>query len=1276
MKRLILIGLFVILMVSMVSADGSITGKIDGEEYSISLGEEINFDDEDFPFGEKLEFCHFVWEEKRLEMGWEGLEGMDCTLENTGSLKLNVWVKLISDLEQETGSPYSFSLFGEMVYNIDANTRFYFEMPYDEVRVELSDRVSQAQVMIESTRLVGGEVGQEFTFSVSEVDVDGEMENRHNFELRDEGLELIPPLSDEGYSVIVNDYPLNVHSGSRIEYDWGQEAIIVTMNYLDEDMDCLGSTADSSSLEFTNPIDPEDTNTYTIYQDKCNTEIYLDSPGEGVNNIEKGFEVYSKTNSNNIDVKVSKEESSAWTNFVLSNGDMLNLILEGEGLSKLTINKDENERGKLFVCYQNFNFAEETTFGDNTYIEFSASFVEGTEGRAVILCDFYTANFEYNSESADGSYYLEFGRDYPKFNIYDASDLGPHSGGMDGKVLEATNTEGGAQWRASSNADFVDTTNPGLIKLSKLGNEKESKFEISLSQEVVVKEIVGFDWLNVISDTHYSLYADQFRIGNVDYMPENGQATIYLDGEGGLESNLIAAAAVSEIENEKVFSFFDRFASLITGRATTDDLADELDELEEGEVDGDLYPGRQPASVGTNTGEWGEEGYEVTGLSGGSGEDIDLADGFTVDQMGDIEVITNGGGVGGYDDTMQVFGENTNVVFNSGGHLYNYETGKKYVLKRGSYEIHAVNSKMAVIDCCSGGGRVENLDRGVYHSGCVPKKGRYDKSKQPDERLAVYRLESQPTCSGGFEDIGDALVGDNGELKSELEPGEIEEEFLDKCADKGEQWGCNCARRTVDSDGSCVSKTTYEGLWIKSECDGTQSCDSTSNLCFGDQFYCCTPGAKTVSGVAYKGEDSYAFYTDDVDGHEFVCKETGKIEGEEGLGAVASAGLGAANGVLGDGTADEGGEICDNQIDDDGDELVDCMDRDCSGQNGCEGGGTGFCDSNNDCPEGSFCDGVACMERDGTEVEICDNGLDDDGDEFVDCTDTECFGHEVCPDREESGCVPNELYCKDSSPNDIFYKDEDCQEFVYESCIDGLCQETMIGDTAEGSYAYCNIDIDADGDGIVDSDDNCPENAGNVFNNGCPEGECSTGDCFDGNGFMDYDDGSDYDGNFVDGVPEGYGVMTYSDGTTYYGNWRQGEWHDSVGGMYCIDDYNCYFGEFSAGAMTGPGTYEFSGGKELVLESSHSYDLSFVDAKIMADDVQSMEEAMDGWGTDEKTVESILEKYGSNQEMLAMFVDSYDSLGSSLEDDIVADFGGNARTELLACLSTTSCTFA
>lgn len=62
-------------------------------------------------------------------------------------------------------------------------------------------------------------------------------------------------------------------------------------------------------------------------------------------------------------------------------------------------------------------------------------------------------------------------------------------------------------------------------------------------------------------------------------------------------------------------------------------------------------------------------------------------------------------------------------------------------------------------------------------------------------------------------------------------------------------------------------------------------------------------------------------------------------------------------------------EICDNQIDDDGDSLIDCDDTD-------------------DCATHASCQ---------PDVEICDDGEDNDGDTLVDCDDDDCANTAACP---------------------------------------------------------------------------------------------------------------------------------------------------------------------------------------------------------------------------------------------------------------------------------------
>lgn len=103
-------------------------------------------------------------------------------------------------------------------------------------------------------------------------------------------------------------------------------------------------------------------------------------------------------------------------------------------------------------------------------------------------------------------------------------------------------------------------------------------------------------------------------------------------------------------------------------------------------------------------------------------------------------------------------------------------------------------------------------------------------------------------------------------------------------------------------------------------------------------------------------------------------------------------------------------EICDDNYDNDGDNKIDCADPTCASFPGCQCinaipldpcpnvgeyscGNLWRCtcskvwgDPNN--PGGYYC----------LQTEICNNGLDDDGDGKIDCKDSDCFGNSVCPE--------------------------------------------------------------------------------------------------------------------------------------------------------------------------------------------------------------------------------------------------------------------------------------
>ena len=90
-------------------------------------------------------------------------------------------------------------------------------------------------------------------------------------------------------------------------------------------------------------------------------------------------------------------------------------------------------------------------------------------------------------------------------------------------------------------------------------------------------------------------------------------------------------------------------------------------------------------------------------------------------------------------------------------------------------------------------------------------------------------------------------------------------------------------------------------------------------------------------------------------------------------------------------------------------------------------------------------------------VEVCDDGIDNDGDMLVDAADPDCAGPPPPPDGDSDG-VPDSTDNCDDVPNP---GQEDADS-------DG------VGDVCDGTpnpVEICNNGIDDDGDGLIDIDD-------------------------------------------------------------------------------------------------------------------------------------------------------------------------------------------------------------
>ncbi len=144
-------------------------------------------------------------------------------------------------------------------------------------------------------------------------------------------------------------------------------------------------------------------------------------------------------------------------------------------------------------------------------------------------------------------------------------------------------------------------------------------------------------------------------------------------------------------------------------------------------------------------------------------------------------------------------------------------------------------------------------------------------------------------------------------------------------------------------------------------------------------------------------------------------------------------------------------EDCTDGIDNDGDQQIDCADPDCNGAPPCLESGNCTDGIDNDGDQQIDCADPDCAADPACTPEDCTDGIDNDGDQQIDCADPDCNGAPPCL---ESG------NCTDGIDNDgdqqIDCADPDC-------AADPAC-------TPED----CSDGVDNDGDQQIDcADDDC-----------------------------------------------------------------------------------------------------------------------------------------------------------------------------------------------------------
>jgi hypothetical protein len=231
-------------------------------------------------------------------------------------------------------------------------------------------------------------------------------------------------------------------------------------------------------------------------------------------------------------------------------------------------------------------------------------------------------------------------------------------------------------------------------------------------------------------------------------------------------------------------------------------------------------------------------------------------------------------------------------------------------------------------------------------------------------------------------------------------------------------------------------------------------------------------------------------------------------------------------------------DCCANGTDDDGDGLTDCVDNDCTGISNCPGtdvdsDGDGFTAANGDCndsnaavhpgaieiPDNTLdddCNGTIDDVNPTVTETTCDDTLDNDGDDAIDCDDSDCAAQARCADGDGDGALSFED-CNDADASVNPSATEIPANGIDDNC-DGTVDEG-------GSTTHPHPDADGDGFHVPadcnDSDPAIHPHATDIPNNGIDE-NCNGHDRIDADndGYTQHQDCNDHDATIHPGATE------------------------------------------------------------------------------------------------------------------------------------------------------------
>jgi len=249
----------------------------------------------------------------------------------------------------------------------------------------------------------------------------------------------------------------------------------------------------------------------------------------------------------------------------------------------------------------------------------------------------------------------------------------------------------------------------------------------------------------------------------------------------------------------------------------------------------------------------------------------------------------------------------------------------------------------------------------------------------------------------------------------------------------------------------------------------------------------------------------------------------------------------------------ETSEICNNEIDDNGDGLIDCCDFYCEDYVGCQEICTD--EEDNDCDGEIDCRDWDCDYDPACREDICDDGIDNDEDGEIDCEDWDCRWDDACIENDCDDGIDND------SDGDVDCEDRDCDGIA--PCIETICDDGI--DNDNDGYIDCE-DWDCRWDDVCrenDCDDGIDNDEDETVD--CNDADCGREDickgvCNDSDGGLNYT----FQG-IISGLNIGYGemeegedeiyslVVTSSDSATL--RFLDDEYDIVVGGTYTLLNY-------------------------------------------------------------------------------------------------------------------------